>query len=81
MLKGKFNFNNVARNLSNENKRVANNLINPEKNCMHFWITKHTVIKRNGSGDAEKVVCQKCVKCDKERTEQKIYNDTRVIYD
>jgi len=75
--KGKFDFKNVARNLSSD---AHKNAPLKEKKCEHFWINKKFVVKRNGNGDAEKTVCQKCAKCNEERTEHKTYNDTRIIY-
>jgi hypothetical protein len=72
---GKFDFKNVAKNISSDSM--------PKKHgekCQHFWINKHFVVKRNGNGDAEKTIHQKCVKCNEERIEHKKYNDSRVLY-
>jgi hypothetical protein len=71
--KGKFSFNNVAKNLAHSSKK------NDDK-CIHYWITKHTIVKRDGRGQATKTVNQKCAKCNEERTEEKSYNDERIIY-
>ena len=72
---GKFDFKNVARNLSKDTETKHR-----EKNCEHFWVNKHFVVKRNGNGDACKTVHQKCAKCDKERIETKKYSDDRIVY-
>jgi len=73
--KGKFDFKNVAKNLAKDAGSK-----HTEKDCEHFWVNKHFIVKRNGNGEAEKIVHQKCAKCDKERVEQKKYSDNRIIY-
>jgi len=72
--KGKFDFKNVAKNLSNDVSKKHH------EKCQHFWINKHFIVKRDGKGEAEKTVHQKCAKCNEERTEHKKYSDTRIIY-
>ena len=72
--KGKFDFKNVASNLANDASKKHG------EKCQHFWINKHFIVKRNGNGEASKVVQQKCAKCNEERTEHKKYSDDRIIY-
>jgi hypothetical protein len=68
--KGKFDFGNVSKNLVKDES----------SKCHHFWIVKHTTIKRNGVGDAFKKVESKCVLCNIAKTEDNKYTDTRIIY-
>jgi len=74
--KGKFDFKNVAKNLADDHISKKKY----DKKCQHFWINKHFIVKRDGNGEAEKTVHQKCAKCNEERTEHKKYSDTRIIY-
>jgi len=75
--KGKFNPKNVHRNLAKDGKIKAPK----KKQCMHFWVVKKTMVKRNGIGEAMKIKTEKCAMCDKVKKSTEKYVDTRVMYE